>query len=132
MALYVDDKEKSSYFPSPQEATHQNCSAVVSNVDGPQWGLLVLTSLDGSYAELKGQRVLFSRHRTFMNGTRLRYKDYLRNKLDCDDVVMCDIIPADEEKSKGEYHWLAVLCWTGNYHTPPFVFLIGKLICSTV
>jgi len=99
-----------SSIPLPSEATHRDLVGSVQQLETVSLGYLVIKSDDPS---LRGQKVLFSKNRLFINGTKLRYKDTLESYLSIGDIVNFDVVQANPEQSLSTYNWIAVLAWQG-------------------
>ena len=99
-----------SSIPLPSEATHRNLIGTVQQLENTCLGYLVIKSDDPS---LRGQKVLVSKNRLYINGAKLRYKESLFMHLSIGDTVHCDVVQANPEQSLSTYNWIAVLAWQG-------------------
>lgn len=95
-------------FAMPSTATDLNCVGKVKELDGGL-GIITIESNDAK----NGQDALFSRYRTYIEGHRLKYYDFLKDHIDLGDSLGVDLIKADPSKAAGEYQWLALLAWKG-------------------
>ncbi|TRY78326.1 hypothetical protein TCAL_15357 [Tigriopus californicus] len=93
-------------FAMPSTATDLNCIGRVKELDGGL-GLITIESGDAK----NGENALFSRYRTYIEGHRLKYYDFLKDHIAVGDYLGVDLIKADPSKAAGEYQWLALLAW---------------------
>ena len=103
-------RKKKATFPLPSDATHLKQVGRVVELPTPGLGYLEVAA-----GELAGERVLFSRNRLYINGSRIKHKDSLADHLLIGDKVVFDMVQAAEIKlEQGEnYDWIAVLVWVG-------------------
>ena len=102
-----DKSKKKVPYPDPRAATDINQSGVVIEIQGVL-GKLKLTSDDPAR---DGQKVLLSKNRTYINGHKIRFKDFLHDYVQLGERLSFDMIEADQSAANGEYQWLALLSW---------------------
>ena len=98
-------------IPLPSEATHTNILGTVESIEDKAFVYCVIKSEDRS---LRGQKVLVSKRRLFINGVKLKGRISLSECVNIGDELQMDMVQANPEQSQSSYNWLAVLAWTGD------------------
>jgi len=104
------DRKTKSQIPLPSEATHTDIIGTVVEIETPGLGYLIIKCDDPS---LRGQKVLFSRNRLYINENKLKFKQSLNDHLNIGDVLHFDMVQANPDQSMSTYNWIAVLAWQG-------------------
>ena len=105
-----EDGKAKCHIPLPTEATHHDVVGKVVEIDSN----VIYAVIKTEDPSLRGQKVLISRNRLYVNGSKLKFKDSLADIISPDDKILFDMVLANPEQSKSTYNWLAVLSWTGS------------------
>ena len=104
-----EEKENTKVpIPVPSEATHKNVVGVIESIEN--FALAVIKSEDPS---LRGQKVLVTKRRMYVNGSKIKKVRPLSECFNLGDEIMLDLVRANPHRSLSSYNWLAVLAWVG-------------------
>jgi len=104
-----EEKENTKVpIPVPSEATHKNIVGVIESIEN--FALAVIKSEDPS---LRGQKVLVTKRRMYVNGSKIKKVRPLSECFNLGDEIMLDLVRANPHRSLSSYNWLAVLAWVG-------------------
>ena len=104
-----EDSKAKCPIPLPAEATHHDVIGKVVEIDTS----VIYAVIKSEDPSLRGQKVLLSRNRFYVNGCKLRFKDSLADTISLDENITFDMVLANPEQSKSTYNWLSVLAWLG-------------------